>query len=408
MKQFDQLLFNRYFEDWSKFSSNKIKSLISVKAKNILPKLDDIDFSKKQRVKLGIDPTGADLHIGHLCPLFVQNIFIKSGHHIDLVIGDFTAKIGDPSGRSTDRKIITDAEIAQNFASWESQVKKYIDTSKLNLRKNSEWLSTTSMSQLVAILQNLNAAQILQRDDFRTRLEAGGVTMAELIYGTMQGLDSVALKSTIELGGIDQLLNLQQGREIQRIHGQPAQVIITNPILEGLNGDGRKMSKSYNNYIALNETPENKFGLIMSLSDSLLLQYYKCFGYLYEEEIPELEQFIKTHPMEAKKQLATYFVGIESKDLNAGKTERAKFEAKFARKDMTQVNFDQIKIKKNTLLLDALLTTNKFKSKGELKRLLQSNSIRDLDANEIITTDIEIKASMKIRVGKINFFEIKI
>jgi len=407
MKRFDEILFNRYFENWEKFSPEQLKSLIRVKSKNILPKLEDVDFAKKQRVKLGIDPTAVDVHIGHLCPIFILNIFAKAGHHVDLVIGDFTAKVGDPSGRVTERALLTDAQIAENMKTYATQIGRFVDIKKFSTRKNSEWLAKTTLSDFLAIHQRLNLASTLQREDFRTRLEAGGLSNAEVLYASLMGLDSVALNTTIELGGLDQLLNLQQCREIQRIYGQQPEVIITTPILEGLSGDGRKMSKSFGNYIALTATLEDKFGKLMSLPDNLIMQYFKCFGYLFENEIEELERFIKTQPLEAKKQLATYFVSIEDKDLNAGEKERERFESKFAKKDVTQIDFIQIKVKKGTMLIDALVQTDKFKSKGEVKRLMSSNSIRNLDTNEVMSADVEIKDNLKIRVGKILFFEIR-
>ncbi|MCL2756342.1 MAG: tyrosine--tRNA ligase [Firmicutes bacterium] len=406
MKRFDELLFNRFFENWDKFSHEQIKSLIKVKSKTILPSVNDIDFSKQQRVKLGIDATGQDLHIGHLCPLLIMNIFIKAGHHVDLVIGDFTTKVGDPSGRVSERAILTDEQIAKNFETYLDQVGKFLDVSKLSVRKNSEWLAKISLADFLGLHQKLNLATTLQREDFRTRLEAGGLSNAEILYASLMGYDSVALNTTIELGGLDQLLNLQQCREIQRIHGQPPEVIVTTPILEGLAGDGRKMSKSYKNYVAINDSYEEKFGKFMSMPDSLIMQYFQSFGYLFENEISELENFIKSQPMEAKKQFASYFISIEAKNLKAGASERERFEQKFSKRELTADDFQVIKVKSGTTLLDALMTSNKFKSKGELKRLLTSNSIRNLDTNEIITTDFEINNNLKIKVGKLQFFQV--
>jgi len=404
IKRYDALLLERYFEDWKKLPADKLKSLIRVKAKNILPSLDEWDFSKQQRVKCGFDPTGTDLHVGHLCPSILLNLFIKAGHHVTFVIGDFTAKIGDPSGRVTERAIMTDEVIAKNFQTYADQVGKYIDLSKLHVRKNSEWLAKTSLADFIAIHQNINLATSIQREDFRIRLEAGGVTNAEILYASLMGLDSVALETTIELGGDDQLLNLQQCRLVQKIYGQKPELIITNPLIEGT--DGRKMSKSYQNYIALNATPEDKFGKFMSIADNLLMTYYKAFGYLYEDELPELEAFIKKHPMEAKKQLATYFVSIEGKDLAIGKREREHFEKKFAKKELSDDDFVNIKVKNGTLLIDALMSTNLFKSRGELKTLLKSNAIRNLTSDSIVTDDVAVTSPVKLKVGKMRFISI--
>jgi len=408
MKRFDEVLFNRFFESWKGMPVDKVKSLVRVKAKVILPSLDDVDFSKVQRIKLGIDGTGSEIHIGHMCPVFLLNIFVKTGHHVTLVIGDFTAKIGDPSGRVTERAVITDEQIAKNVATYTQQMARFVDTSKFDVRKNSEWLSKTPLDKFLMIHQNINLATSIQREDFRIRLEQGGVSNAEVLYASLMGLDSVALETTIELGGIDQLLNLQQCREVQRLHGQKPEVIITTPILEGLSGDGRKMSKSFSNYVAVNASAEDKFGKLMSLPDNLLVQYFKCFGYLFEEELGELEAFIKAHPMEAKKQLASYFVAIEAKNMNAGLTERAKFEAKFSKRELQESDFAQIKVKKGTMLLDALLQSGKFKSKGELKRLIDGGAMRDLDAGVAVQVDFAVMKSVKVKVGKLNFFAVRV
>jgi tyrosyl-tRNA synthetase len=221
------------------------------------------------------------------------------------------------------------------------------------------------------------------------------------------GLDSVNLKTDIELGGVDQLLNLQQCRIVQEIYGQKQEVVMTVPILEGIDGSGRKMSKSYGNYIAVTASPEDKFGKIMSLPDNLLLQYYKSLGYLYEDEIKGLEKFIKTEPMEAKKQLAAYFVSIESKDLAVGKAEREKFEKKFSKKELTKDDFQTVKVAKNTNICDAIFASGKFTSKGEVKRILQGNGVTNTDTNEKIGADYTVTKNINIKVGKLNYFSLQ-
>ena len=406
--KYDKLLFDRYFEDWTRLPVDKFVSLLRVKAKTILPSLDakDVDLSKKQNIKLGIDPTASDIHIGHVCPIIVLNMFLKAGHHVDFVIGDFTAKVGDPSGRVSDRAVITDDQITENFKTYKEQISKYIDTNKISVRRNSEWLAKTSSSELFYIFQNLNLATAMQRDDFRARLEKGGITVAEVCYASLMALDSVNLNTNIELGGLDQLLNFMQCREIQVLYGQKPEVAFTVPILEGLAGDGRKMSKSFNNYIAVNASAEDKFGKFMSLPDSLLLQYFKFFGYLYEDELKDLEKFIKDQPMEAKKQLATYFVALEAKDFGAGAAERTRFENKFSKKELQKDDFVTLKVKKGTALLDVLFSSGKFASKGELKRLLAGNGIKDIDKNAAFTADVALDKPVKIKAGKLNFFEI--
>ena len=387
---FAQTLFDRFMADWSGFTHDLVKSLIRVKAQTILPLINDIDLNKAQRVKLGIDPTGSDIHIGHLAPLFILDIFARIGHHVDFIIGDFTTKIGDPSGRVAERKILNDAEIEKNYATYKNQVSRYFDTSRWTTRRNSEWLSKVSLADVIAITQHRNMATIMQREDFRIRMESGGLTQAETLYGMLQGLDSVNLGTTVELGGIDQLLNIQQARELQRIHNQSPQVIICNPLLLGT--DGQKMSKSYNNYIALNESAENKFGKLMSISDDVIEQYWKTFGYLFEDELKDLQKLIKTQPLEAKKQLATYLVAIEH-GMDAGLKQRAGFEKKFAKRELTDDDYIELKAKKGERLIDVLMRSGKFKSKSDLKRI-------GIDPEAIVSNGV------KLRVGKLNFFHI--
>jgi len=408
MQNFAQTLFDRFNADWDKLTHAEIKSLIRVKSKTTIPSVDEIDLSSRQRVKLGIDPTGSEIHIGHLAPLFVIDIFARTGHHVDFLIGDFTSKIGDPSGRVSERKILTDADIAENYKTYVQQVARFFDVTRWTTRKNSEWLSKISLADVIAITQQRNMASILQRDDFRKRMEDGGLTQAETLYGLLQGMDSVALESTIEIGGLDQLLNLQAGRELQRIHNQPPQAIITTPLLEGLCGTGKKMGKSLNNYISVNASAEDKFGLLMSVPDNLLEQYWTTFAYLFESELTALGEFIKTQPLEAKKQLATYFVAIEAKSIAAGENERAAFEKKFSKRELSDSDFQIIKVQKGEMLLDAIMQSGKFKSKGELKRLLASNSIRNIESNLVISLDFAVVEPIKIKVGKLNFLAIEI
>ncbi|MBO4726239.1 MAG: tyrosine--tRNA ligase, partial [Clostridia bacterium] len=294
MQRYDELLFKRFNEDWGKLTPAKMLSLLQVKIQTTLPaKIEPAMLKDKLNVKLGIDPTGADIHIGHLCPIFILNIFLKCGHHVDFIIGDFTAKIGDPSGRNTERAMITDEQIAKNFATYVEQITPYINTKKLNVHKNSQWLSKMSLAEFLSVLQRIKLSVATQREDFRKRIE--NVSLAEVNYAVLMGLDSVNLHTNIELGGIDQLLNFSQCRIVQEIYGQKPEIAFGTPILEGLSGDGRKMSKSYNNYIAVRSSAEDKFGKFMSLPDNLLLKYYQAFGYLYAEEITDLVKFIETN-----------------------------------------------------------------------------------------------------------------
>ncbi|MBQ7973963.1 MAG: tyrosine--tRNA ligase, partial [Clostridia bacterium] len=368
--------------------------------------IDSTMLNKKLNVKFGIDPTGADIHIGHLCPIFVLNIFLKFGHNIDFIIGDFTAKIGDPSGRNTERAMITDAQIAANLATYTQQIAPYINIKKLNIHKNSNWLLKTSLTEFLSVLQRIKLAVATQREDFRNRIE--NVSLAEVVYAVLMGLDSVNLKSDVELGGIDQLLNFSQCRLVQEIYQQKPEIAIGTPILEGLSGDGRKMSKSFNNYIAVSSSATDKFGKFMSLPDSLLLKYYQAFGYLYSEEIPDLIKFIETNPLEAKKQLATYFVSIDGNNLDIGRAERENFERKFSKRELTDDDFVTVTVAPNTTLINAIASTGKFASNVEIKRLILAGAVSDIDTKEKLTISYILTKPVKIKVGKLNTFKIEV
>ncbi|MBO4823685.1 MAG: tyrosine--tRNA ligase [Clostridia bacterium] len=407
MQRYDELLFERFNEDWSKLTPTQLLSLLRVKTQITLPAtIEPAMLKDKLNIKLGIDPTGADIHIGHLCPIFVLNIFLKCGHHVDFIIGDFTAKIGDPSGRNTERAMITDEQIARNFATYVQQIAPYIDTKKLHVHKNSEWLSKTSLTEFLSVLQRIKLAVATQREDFRNRIE--NVSLAEVTYAVLMGLDSVNLHTGIELGGLDQILNFSQCRLVQEIYNQKPEMAFGTPILEGLSGDGRKMSKSYNNYIAVTASAADKFGKFMSLPDNLLLKYYQAFGYLYAEEIPALTQFIKANPMEAKKQLATYFVSIDGNDLNIGLTERENFERKFSKRELTDDDFVTIKVAPHTPLLNAIASTGKFASNGEIKRLIMAGAVTDLDTKEKLGINYNVTKTVRIKVGKLNIFKMEV
>jgi tyrosyl-tRNA synthetase len=334
------------------------------------------------------------------------NIFSKCGHNIDFIIGDYTAKIGDPSGRNTERAMITDEQIAANFATYVKQISPYININKINVHKNSEWLSKMSLTEFLAVLQRIKLAVATQREDFRKRIE--NVSLAEVTYAVLMGLDSVNLHSDIELGGLDQILNFSQCRLVQEIYNQKPEYAFGTPILEGLSGDGRKMSKSYNNYIAVTSSATDKFGKFMSLPDNLLLKYYQAFGYLYAEEIPELKKFIEANPLEAKKQLATYFVSIDGNNLDIGRTERENFERKFSKRELTEDDFITVTVAPNTPLLNAIATSGKFASNGEIKRLILAGAVTDIETKEKLGINYNLTKNVKIKVGKLNIFKMEV
>ena len=234
-----------------------------------------LESGKTLKVKLGCDPTSADLHLGHSVALSLLRRFQDLGHKAVLVIGDFTAAVGDPSGRDSTRPVLPREKILENAKTYTEQAFKVLDPSKTEIRFNSEWLDTfVSGKDLMLTLQKVTVAQVLERDDFKKRMAAGNpISLLEVLYSLFQGQDSVALKADVELGGTDQIFNLLVGRQLQKNNGQEPQVAITVPLLVGLDGI-KKMSKSYGNYVGLNDAPNDMFGKLMSISDELMIAYY--------------------------------------------------------------------------------------------------------------------------------------
>jgi tyrosyl-tRNA synthetase len=284
------------------------------------------------RVKLGMDPTAPDLHLGHSVVLKKLRDFQRDGHTVIFLVGDFTARIGDPTGRSETRKPLTREEITLNAETYRGQVYKILDPERTEIRFNSEWMEQLGVAELIRIAANLSVARMLERDDFEKRLAAQEpLFLHELLYPLIQGYDSVALKADLELGGTDQKFNLLVGRELQRAFGQPPQVVMTMPLLEGLDGH-RKMSKSYGNYVGITDRPEDMFGKVMSISDTLMNRYYEL---LTDSDPAELKAVKggSIHPMEAKKRLAERIV-TEYHDADAAHRARNYFETKHQRRQV--------------------------------------------------------------------------
>ena len=262
---------------------------------------------KSLRVKLGVDPTSPDIHLGHTVPLVKLRQFQDLGHQAVLIIGDFTALIGDPSGRSTTRPVLSRAEIDANARTYGEQVFKILDRRRTEVRHNSEWLAALSLEDVVRLTARMTVARMLERDDFQERYEAGTpIGLHELLYPLLQGYDSVAVRADVELGGTDQTFNLMVGRDLQRDAGQAGQVAMVLPLLEGTDGV-QKMSKSLGNHIGIAEAPEDMYGKVMSLSDGLMVRYYELLSRADAEHREAIRRG-RLHPMEAKKALASELV----------------------------------------------------------------------------------------------------
>jgi tyrosyl-tRNA synthetase len=260
------------------------------------------------RIKFGIDPTGAEVHLGHAVPMILLSRFQRMGHQIVLIIGDITAKIGDPSGRSAERPPLTDADIAENLSSYRAQISPFFDFTRAEYRHNSEWLAEVKLPELIGILSRIPVSASLQREDFRSRLAEGhGLAMSELMYSVVMAIDSAKVVADVEIGGVDQLLNMQMGRKVMEIVGQPPQLVVANPLIEGTDGTGAKMSKSLGNHIPLTAPAEEIFGKVMSIPDRLTVPYLKAWSEWTDPEIALAEQRLEArtlHPMDVKKVLA--------------------------------------------------------------------------------------------------------
>ena len=338
----------RRYLDLTDLSAAEQARLIASRAVDVLPSVEALEqriesaraAGRGLHVKLGIDPTAADVHLGHTVPMIVLSRFQRMGHEVTLIIGDITARIGDPTGRSEERPPLTDEDIARNLAGYREQVRPFFDFERVRYRHNSEWLAHITLPKLIGILAQVPVSALLQREDFRKRLEGGhGLAMSELIYPVAMAIDSAEIDADIELGGADQLLNIQMGRRVMEIYGLDPQLIVTMPLIEGTDGSGAKMSKSKGNYIGLSASPEDVYGKIMSIPDRLMEPYLRAWTEWTDEELALVTGRLadrSLHPMDLKKVLAGEVVaalhGVET-----AMRARADFAAQFSRKSFTEV-----------------------------------------------------------------------
>ena len=374
-------------------------------------KLTNAAKDKRQlRIKLGLDPTSPDIHLGHTVVLRKMRQFQDLGHKAVLIIGDYTARIGDPTGQNTTRPMLSPEQIDKNAKTYFDQAGKILDTSsdKLEVRHNSEWLEKLTLMELIQIAAKKTIAQMLQRDSFKLRLEKGiDVYAHEFIYPLMQGYDSVAVKSDVELGGTDQTFNNLVGRDIQKAYNQPQQVVITVPILVGLDGK-EKMSKSKGNYIGVTDEPNNMFGKVMSISDDMMANYFTLLTDLPAEKIAELTNSQKTHPKEAKVLLAKTIIS-QFYDSGAADSAAEQFEKVFAQKqlpdEMPEFTLSVEPISVKQLLMNCKLV----ESGGDAKRMCSQSAVT-IDGQKVTDPNAQITPAngMTIQVGKRKFAKIKV
>jgi len=347
------------------------------------------------RIKLGVDPTSADIHLGHTVVLRKLRDFQEAGHQAILIIGDFTALIGDPSGRSVTRPTLTREEVERNAETYREQAFKILDQSKTEIVYNGSWLGKLSFEDVIRLNSNVTLQQLLQREDFRARMKSEQPIHAhEIQYPIMQAYDSVMVKADVELGGTDQLFNILLGRDLQKQNGQPQQIVLLTPILEGLDGK-QKMSKSLGNYVALNDSAAEMFGKLMSISDELMVRYYLL---LLSRELPK-----NKHPLQAKKELAAEIVATYHSRAAANKAEE-EWTRRFSEKRLSETELPILASQSNetvTIVVKGFAVHGITKSRAEASRLIKQGSIQ-LDGAKLRnpTEQITLSPNQILRLDK--------
>ncbi len=388
----------------------RIDDLLERNVENIVDKShlrEALLSGKKLRVKFGVDPTSPDLHIGHAVVLRKLREFQDLGHRIVLIIGDFTGRVGDPSGRDSARKPLTAKDVAKNMKGYLAQAGKIIDVKKTEIVHNEDWFKKEGVDQMVRLASAGTFQQVLHRADFKKRIDAGSdITFLELLYPLFQGYDSVKVRADVEVGGTDQLFNLLTGRRVQRHFGMPEQDIMTVPLLEGTDGK-RKMSKSYGNYIGLKDNPADMFGKIMSVPDKLVNRYFALCTDLTDVEIRALESSLS--PKALKEQLGAEIIKLYH-GAAAAKTARENFENMFSKREVS-AKLPELRIKKSgegrALGMDIVLASGAAKSKGEARRLIEQGGL-EIDGKVVKEWQkpIKINGGEAVRVGKKRFFRL--
>ena len=361
-------------------------------------------------VKLGLDPTGADLHLGHTVVLQKLKIFQDHGGRVQLLIGDFTATIGDPTGKSETRKVLSRETILENAKTYQDQIFKILDESKTEVVFNSTWLEALGASGLVALTTTFNVARMLERDDFEKRYKSGqSISISEFLYPLLQGYDSVALKSDIEIGGTDQKFNLLMGRQLQRSYNVgKEQAVLMMPILEGLDGV-QKMSKSLNNYIGITEEPKDIYAKTLSISDELMWRYYELLSERSLDQIAQMKEDVKNgtlHPKAVKENLAlelvTRFYNEELATLA-----KAEFDNVF-KANLLPADMNEIEAEEGIWICKALVDAGIEPSTSQARRDIKQNAV-SIDQEKISDEKLNLSAGEYIlQVGKRKFAKVKV
>ncbi|WP_239396599.1 tyrosine--tRNA ligase [Frankia sp. CiP3] len=373
--------------DLSDLSPAEQATLIAERSQELQPSVDALaaritEAGEKGRpfiAKFGIDPTGHEVHLGHAVPMLILSRFQRMGHQVVFIVGDVTAKIGDPSGRSDERPALTDEDIAHNLATYREQVTAFFDFTRAQFRHNGDWLRDVKLPRLIEITAQIPASMPLQRDDFRKRLDAGqGLSLAELLYSVVMALDSVEIASDLEVGGIDQFLNMQMCRHVMHICGQPPELVVATALIEGTDGTGAKMSKSKGNYVPLAAPAGEIFGKIMSVPDRLVEPYFRALSEWRDSELAIVGERLAAgslHPMDLKKILAGE-VTAAVHGVEAATKAREEFAARFSRRVFGEVDDLPTITDLGQSITDAVRALGFAKSNGDVRRVAQQDGLR--------------------------------
>lgn len=378
--------------------------------------IDSVAANTPLKVKLGLDPSAPDIHVGHTVVLHKLRQFQKHGHQVQLIIGDFTGRIGDPTGKSETRKQLTEEDVKRNAETYRKQIFKILDPDKTQVFFNSEWLSPLTFADVVQLSAKVTVARMLERDDFSKRYSGGlPIHIHEFFYPLMQGYDSVALKSDVELGGTDQKFNLLMGRTLQKEYGVNTQVTLMMPLLEGLDG-ANKMSKSLGNYIGIDEEPNEIYGKAMSVPDELMLKYYELATDISNEELQALRAGLadgSVHPRDTKMRLAYTFVRMFHGEEAAKEAEHrfiTVFQQRALPEDIAEAELPSAELEGGTIrVIKLLVVLGLQSSNGEAKRSVQGGAVK-LNEEKIAdpNADIAVKDGDIVQVGKRKFAKIKL
>lgn len=369
---------------------------------------DKFSSGKTLNVKLGFDPTSPDLHLGHYIVLRGAKKFQDMGHNVTIIVGDFTASIGDPSGRNKLRPPLSEEEILKNAQTYMDQVFLVLDKEKTKVKRNSEWLGKMDVKDTLAILSSITLSQMLVRDDFKKRFESQTpIHMHEMVYPLMQGLDSVAIKADVELGGTDQTFNLMMGRQLQKDRKQSEQAVVTFPLLVGLDGI-KKMSKSLGNHIGLRENATDKFGKIMSISDDTMWNYWSVLAEKSDEEIQQMKESgvnPKILKMDLAQRVVEMFHGLE-----VALAEREKFDNRFTNKQLVEVEELDFNLEESDILLAKLIKElNMATSVSDATRKIEQNGVK---LNQEKVSDKKFKVNkgdeVLLQVGKLHVKKVRL